>query len=257
MKRVGIALSLVIVAVLSMNGFLMAKTGWEEHNLKGKVKERILIYYKIEYKNGEPIKIMSLEHITKYNINGYKYEDCSYKADKALKFMLKYNYDDRGKLIEELFFNERIQFVNKKVYKYDDDEETLIEELNYDAEGELRSKKEYKYDDNGNLIKDIIYNIAGMPTSYTEYKYDNNRNRIEWAGYLVDKTLIFKIQYTYDENGNWIETANYDKNGTKESRSTCKYDDKGNEIEWIYYDINAAGDEIIRTIVDINHEFWE
>jgi hypothetical protein len=211
-------LTLAFISLTSLfycqNSPIHVKNGWEEENLKGKVKS--------------------------YTESKYGAEDRFGKIQKKNLYAKYTNkYDDKGNKIEKSLYNRAGSLDSKETYKYDyDDKGNKIKVNIYDAEGDLSLwsvKCTNKYDDKGNLIEQNVYNaVSGILYRVETYKYDDK-------GYMIEKNIGDKCTNKYDDKGNLIEQNVYNVDGTLDDKYTYKYDDKGNEIERNFYNGNADG----------------
>ena len=129
MKKL-LLLTLAIATLTSM-GYSQTtpakKNGWEEANLKGKVKSLTESKYGAEDRFGE-----------------------IQKKESSLSSKETYKYDDKGNLIEKNNYNAD-GFYYKHTKKFDD-KGNKIEENYYNADG-FDYKHTYKYDDKGYFIE--------------------------------------------------------------------------------------------------------
>ena len=165
------------------------KNGWEEANLKGKVKSFTESKYGAEDRFGE-----------------------IQKKESSLYSKETYKYDDKGNEIEENTYNAdgSLFFV------------PVFQEIVKNHES-LSSTIIIKYDDKGNRIEENIYKVikgdsingqvvGGGVSNYTiTYKYDDKGNKIEAIWCRSDGSLFEKETYKYefDEKGNWIKKISF------------------------------------------------
>ncbi len=223
------------------------KNGWDELNLKRKVKSVTEVPYEAKEKNGKIIKGKrtggfwdnckylfdskgnKIEEYS-YNLNGSLYDKTTfqyntngniikaniYNSDTILYRKTIYKYDANGKLIEELCGTSFGTLEGKVNYKYDY-RGSMIEFNFKSLDGRLKSKATYKYNANGDVIKFCIFNSDGS-NSKTSYKYDANGNKIEEnctsdGRKKIDKYKYREIyKYEYDKKGNWIRKITYRNN---------------------------------------------
>lgn len=172
------------------------------------------------------------------------------KGDTIECSELMYEFDNKNRLVKEEYCFMDLLF--SYTYKYDENGK-LIERINFN-----QLDRKYEYDVSGNQVKELMFDSEGLIGSWS-YKYDNKGNRIERTGYLGDSFVERWIKI-YDQRGRKIKeymvdkypdtiptyqvtTFEYDKKGrlTKmhttdpeakvHSISTYKYDDNDNLIE--------------------------
>ena len=235
-------------------------TGWEKDGLKGKVKEHIEIYYKVQH-----VKEMESKTISKYDVKGNKTEVTCYNIENANESLLGkdvFKYDNNGNMIEQVRHKADRALAMKIILKYDDKGNQVEEDYydpyggslegqdiyKYDNKGNRIERIDsiscrkwiYKYDGNGNQIEEVFYEGDGSLSTKLIYKYNDKGKKIECAGYDA-KGLTHKLIYKYDDKENQVEECCYNfkiENGALTDKTIWKYDDKGNQIEEEFYQVN-------------------
>lgn len=126
----------------------------------------------------------------------------------------------------------------KSKYNYDQDGR-LLEEIVYDEDGDVESKKRREYNQDGKLVKEVYQHRGGRCYCYT-YEYDKNGNLVEeicddngdWSRkrYQYNAKGCLEDVYEYTEpNSIYVRRTNYTYNGKGLLRHKYVY-------EWIYVD---------------------
>lgn len=179
-----------------------------------------------------------LDATVNYDENGNNLEYISYNDGKT-HYRYSYKYNDKGKLIERVYYDSAgvIQFKNS--YKDGLNEENC-QILYTDATGTLPVKDSIKYYENGNIRQQVYYDSAGLNRFWDRYEYDENGNLIESVDYEASVSNTFRYGYKYDENGYLIEFSFSQKQSYKPQITKYKNDAYGNILKAIYYN---GGDE--------------
>ena len=212
---------------------------------------------KISYKYDAASNVIELAY---YDKNNRLYND-GYKAP-----ITKYSYDNQNRLIEESYFNDRLELIDgvaKTKFTYDQNgnvqSKSYFDKSDYPSpmyEDYPNVKEVYTYNDRNKLTQVIYVDrndqlVNGM-TGYAkcEYTYHANgqRNIIKEYSYLDGSQSQLNIS-KYEPNGGLIEVSNYDsQDSLVELYSDYgmfaiirhKNDSKGYRIETSYYDKNDA-----------------
>jgi len=158
-----------------------------------------------------------------------------YKPHLRAKYIHKYEYDEKGNMVEWARYNFQGELEVKGIYKYDE-KGNRLEKTWYDSQGALKDRFFYKYDGKGNEIEATRYDSDGWLKHKWLMKYDHRGNMIEQ---ISDFYLWSKSTYKYDEKGNMIEELQYDSKGNLEWKTICKYDEKGNMVEKVKRCVDA------------------
>jgi len=163
----------------------------------------------------------------KYNAAGKKTEAIKYsyygsqKNKKIIDTRSIYQYDDKGRLIEELRYGELLDFMVQKVevpikfsYIYDLNDNIIEESCFYKT---LAYKANYNYDTKNVLIKQVLIEKAKIDTAILKDGVISQRTITNRNNYLENR--IYK--YEYDSKGNWIKLnilATVSENEKKQTR---------------------------------------
>ncbi len=111
---------------------MMAQQKPGKHNLE--VKE-----WNTDVKTG----VRVLDHVTIYNANGRKIEETEYTTSK-MKWRKRYEYDNSGKMIRELVYDDRnrLTYIKKLEYNATGHKRT---QTTSNAKGKVISIKNYEY----------------------------------------------------------------------------------------------------------------
>lgn len=84
-----------------------------------------------------------LDHVTIYNADGRKVEEIEYNSS-GQKWRKRYEYDDAGRAVKELVYNERNRLDNMKKFEYNEFGRKKTQ-YTYNAKGKLTAIKVYEY----------------------------------------------------------------------------------------------------------------
>jgi hypothetical protein len=155
------------------------------------------------------------------------YKDLRY-SDVVFPAVLRFIYDNSGKntkIIEEVYWDDKIAYCNEIVYTYNDKGQKIKGEGHNDK-GEVWHTEEYIYDAHGKLIKETY-------TQHTEriiYTYDANMNITHVEEYHNDR-LSCTTDRTFNEDGKIVKEVEFHSYTSGETRlvntTTYCYDDNG------------------------------
>ena len=118
----------------------------------------------------------------------------------------KYEYDEKGNLVEKNTYNDIHQIVNVWKYTYDDQDRLILEETpEIDASDYYHKYLKYIYDDHGREKKLEYYNVDNVLIRYTE-KFYKETSTIEFR-YDKNGNQTAKYQHFFDKWGNLTETV--------------------------------------------------
>lgn len=261
MKKIGLALVLLFgVMFVSCGGAGVKKTDWENHGLKGSVKqvkecvrnmpdnERSFI---AKDRDTTGIGEYDIVRVYEFNEGGYLTELRSTSSNA--KLYEKYLYDKDGNLtMIEMYVDDKlvrtfihrysasgrltsISSVNAESKKVDgstffeyDKNGNVIKEINKDAEGNKMGEIVYKNDAKGRHISMMAYDPNGKSSDIeTLYDYDNQNNitKIETKDMLLkNSTSQELLYYDKDEKGNWTRRETiFMQNRVQEVKRTHLY----------------------------------
>lgn len=174
------------------------KYGGSDKIYKNYYDNNLLIKQEYYYRNEKDTRLSMIYYYT-YNpdstINTEIYKDSdgrvyweskyNYKTVNNKRELTIYKYDDKGKLLQELF------------YKYDSIGRVIQEPWEYD--GTILGTIKYDYFGKDSVHETIIDNDIENPDSFYSYRIDKN------GDYLENDDSDTKYKWKYDEFGNWIE----------------------------------------------------
>lgn len=138
---------------------------------------------------------------------------------------IKYSYDEKGNLIEEITefcYSDPVSVFIER-YSYDDYGNLLKAT---DEDGNLNYSFEYTYDDAGNILTQTP--IGSNSLSRSEYSYDSMGKMTSERTYYSNGSPLSCS--TYDKNGKMLTCESYNEDGTVQSRTEYAYDEHGNSI---------------------------
>lgn len=153
----------------------------------------------------------------------------------------KYNYDDKGNILEEFSYESDGKLSDKTIYQYDN-QQRLTESRVYGSDGSLSYTNTNTYDDKGNIINENLEFVSGGGY-YGNNKFNSNGDLIEWFWFGPDGKFNAHYSYIYDNAKNKMEAIVYDSTGSIKSKEAYKYDNQGKMIEKICMD---SGSSIIK-----------
>jgi YD repeat-containing protein len=150
------------------------------------------------YRNGEP----GLSFYTKYDGKGNVIEFSIKGIDSIVRVLKKFSYDKKGRVIQQLNYEQFTHEITNNITKQYDANDNLI--IQFDSIKLYRQL--HKYDANNLLIE--LINSDGLTS---KFKYDSHHNLIELIGFYKNGEIVTKMQwkYTYDSFGNIIKSVEY------------------------------------------------
>jgi hypothetical protein len=240
----------------------ITKTDAEDDDLKGKVKSLHEAAYKAadkfgELKTGDALydRILSIFDDRGNKIENYFYADESYFNGKE-----EYTFDDKGRRVGWIKYNDAGVETDRWVAKYDDDDflleqsmtcsDTLVnwrqvfrydkkgnrvEMIKYNHEGQSVERWRYQYNRYNLLREQTVYNANGSMANIEEYKYDERGNRTEWSKRTMGGASSGKWFAKYDKKNRLVEHNMVDSSGGFFSKESWIYDERGNNIAYCNY----------------------
>lgn len=200
------------------------------------VKSYTEIVYKVSENAGVIKKDYKGRWITyKFNELGNKSEVINYEPYNGhIRLYKKYNYDDKGKLLEINCFDGNGTLLTKHSFKHDSQGNDSLEIINNFQNNKTTIYK-YTYDKNGNKLSMNGLNHIGIKFIFEQFKYDLKGNIIEELSFKPDDILSHKFIYKYDAENKLVEkrTFYYSIDST-ENIYFYKYDLENNLIEEHY-----------------------
>ena len=131
-RRIFLILSIILVSTSFLTGQTTSDKREKRKNLTVK-----------EWNTNAATKTRYLDHVTKYNANGYKIEEIEY-ANYGQKSRVTYEYNENGKCIKETEYDSRNKPVRIRKFEYYPDG-SKKKQYNYNPSGKLETTKEFEY----------------------------------------------------------------------------------------------------------------
>lgn len=201
------------VTILLFSNIQSAKA-IELDSVKGGYK-RAIMYSQFFYEGLSDLKSKTIFQEYLFLENG-KVKSRQHKGDKFDMF-----YNDDGKLIKILEYNDYILLSKMRIFNYID--KYKVEETELNADSISLENKLYTYDSNGRLLSEFIWN-------------DRKQNELKYNYVTDDKGRVIKMDYgaewyylyKYDDSDNLIEMIDMN---FEEIKHVYKYDEYNNPIE--------------------------
>ena len=175
--------------------------------------------------------------VIKEQTSNYYYGNVVYEYDEfgnlIRDFYKEYAYDEKGNLIEETFYDEEGNFVEKIGYKYDSTGK-LIQMMHYSESGNALGWTQYEYAPGGEIVNEVYYDENGQISYWFGYAYN--------ADGIVEKKIYHESDgdiaywYEYDAAGNQLREIHNSSNGKVNWWNELVYDEKGNVLSEVEYD---------------------
>ena len=172
-------------------------TGWEEYDLKGRVKRLTIRTFKAHNESGKLVK-----------------------GDLWSTTIVDFSED--GRSLQEERINE-----SKKTYVYLD-MQTVIN--HYDADGSLKNKKITAYTDWGDIKNIVEVNAEGVELSRTNYVYNKDRQLVERIHQDIGFSYTREANIQYDTIGHEIRCERYSRDNLLKEVEINSYDLNGKRI---------------------------
>ena len=128
---------ILLLAILSMTCLsLLAQTNEEKREKRKNLTIK-------EWNTNAATQTRFLDHITKYNAQGFKTEEIEY-ANYGQKSKITYEYDASGKCVKEVEYDGRNKVLRIRKFEYYTDG-SKKKQYNYLPSGKLESSKEFEY----------------------------------------------------------------------------------------------------------------
>ena len=159
-----------------------------------------------------------------YNENGDQIEMRIYDNLKnILEDKMVSCYDNRGNLLEDLWYkNDTSLYITYK-YKYDDDN-NQIEYYYHETDPKYNRKTTYKFDNRNNIIEEVEYNNSVKNEYSYRYIYNQKLNKLEYALSIRNNEVYLNESHIFDEEGNEISSS------YSNSRTVNRLYDKWNNL---------------------------
>jgi len=251
------------------------ETGWENEQLKGRVKSCRILYYNAIIVSGNVSKSNNVPFEESYSLfdtrgNEIESSDRNSSTHKNVKIISTYNSTEYCTKTVKYEYNGKDTTIQVALHKYDDkgnEAETQLSLLSktssengngslkaiykYDVNGNLLQgnyikgndttlpQNVYTYDKQGNVTEDDFYNGSENLQTRTINVYNVKGTKTERTDYWYNDgpAVVKKLVCQYDEHGNVIKGDEYDAVGTLLANGSFKiyYDNVGNRIKQIEY----------------------
>jgi hypothetical protein len=165
-----------------------------------------------------------------YNENGDRIEMRIYDNLKnILEDKMVSCYDNRGNLLEDLWYkNDTSLYITYK-YKYDDDN-NQIEYYAFQKDSKNDSKTTYKFDNRKNIIEKVEYNNSGEIEDMYRYIYNQKLNKLEYGLSIRNNKVYLNESHIFDDEGNEISSS-YNTRPTIINRMYDKWNNLTEEVK--------------------------
>lgn len=135
-----------------------------------------------------------------------------YQSDGSLFYTIKSDYDQRGLITSESWFDTSNRMIRRFLYAYDAKGELSTQHL-YDARSRLEGHHSYTYDKRGNLLERRWHGADGKRRNGYAYVY-GPMDRVATIKVLNDKgNPIMRKEFAYDAIGNVVRERWFDQRG--------------------------------------------
>lgn len=132
MKKILLILSIALVSM----SFLMGQTTTDKREKKKNLTIK-------EWNTSAATKTRYLDHVTKFDANGFKIEEIEY-ANYGQKTRTTFEYNEAGKCIKQTEYDSRNKPVRIRKFEYYPDG-SKKKQYNYSPSGKLETTKEFEY----------------------------------------------------------------------------------------------------------------
>ena len=280
MKIIVLATAFLALSVLSYSA--EKATDMEKLGLKGKVKERICLNYKMNGKDS----ILDHKMVQKFNENGCLIEELLINSQNITNWKNSFIYNSDNKLVKKEVYLGDNQLSEQHLYYYENT--TNIRDNTINIKDNTTNIVYYLFDNNNNMIKsnnikiDYIYDTKNRITNeYVKknyikiYQYNNN-NKISGISLTLigdSEDLYINQIYTYDDQSRISSITNINKNNQKDSYiEIYSYNSRGNlneikkinpssktafytsQYKYIFGDtINLTNNDVITSYENVNY----
>lgn len=158
-------------------------------------------------------------------------DSSSKRFDTVLTKRMYMEYDTNGNKVHEYYYDEKGNITCNPAcsmqYQYDD-RGRVVEQRNYNNNQQLQWIESFLYDTSGRLFSEHRFFSYDSSKENVRYVYDNDSTE-EAFGRASYDTVDHHVKWEYDHHGNLIqETAN----GITIDKYSYQYDDSGRTIGW-------------------------
>lgn len=156
-------------------------------------------------------------------------------ADGKLSWKMLYEYDAKGRKIEEASYNAAEVLMNKTIWKYPSDKQ--IEESFYNADGALLSRTITKLDEQKRNSEVATYRGDGSLDEKKVYTYNDAGKLAEVAYSDATGSQLKRVVYRFDASYTVTEKQTYNSRNKLSVRVIFKYDSVGNIVKETTYNV--------------------
>lgn len=205
--------------------------------------------YEHIYRFGKPIKRGKLVEFLLFDKNENIKSRQFYGRRKKKRDIIKYTYNSKNQLIEEVRVSIRHKLRKKTKYEYHSSGKKLLEK-EYSSAGKLIKKTQYIFPDNKNhWTKRIKYHSDDVYSKTKVTEFDSKGRRKAGVVYKKNNKIKYKFKIEgHDQFGNELDKIFFRPNGKYLLRYTRKWDDKNRIIYKVYegkykikYEYNSNG----------------
>lgn len=164
---------------------------------------------------------------TVYDMQGNLMEEHKFTLDGEFEDKTLYRYNDKGKLIEEVYYYEEEEIAQRKVIERDENERIILEFMKYSDGSE--DVIHFHYDDSGRLVEKVTIDGDGNTEEKEIFEYEGNRVVSEKM-FDEELNLVSQKDYQYDKEGRVIKSNSWDKEDEMKIDVENEYDEKGNLV---------------------------
>lgn len=140
-------------------------------------------------------------------------------------------YNENGKLIKDLRFNEKGDIRYSYLIEYDDNNQ-MIKQTGYNESGEISTVLTYKYDSNGNRTDYFQHKPDGTLLNHQKRTYNKKNLNTELHNNLKYGHGYYRSsKYFYNENGQYSKIKSFNPKGKLIRLSKYEYDENGNKYK--------------------------
>ena len=183
---------------------------------------------RVDHEDGTPV----LEIENEYDDQGNLICKTDYTNQERHKYI--YEYDNRGNMLSQIYYNKNGTVTSSYSYTYDD-RGNLLCEIYYSSDGTINRKFQYTYDQKGNKVDEFLY-YGSDDTTHRSYTYDKQGNMLSSSTFAEDGSIASQQIYTYDKKGNKTSEAFIKADGVESYRKEYTYDSHGNVTGMTQYD---------------------
>lgn len=248
--RSSLLLPILIVAMLcacQMSPEVTTRSDLDLRNLKGNVKTITEINYTVNGKYKTTILFNEQGFITEqatYNPDGSlirkwvnEYDDQNrqltrhcYVLDDSLSYILRYHYNNHGKLASTQLQAPDGTPIRKYTTHYDD-RQNVIKETALAEDATFKYLVLHKYNAQNKVAEEVYIDSMRNNTYKQIYKYNNELLIDEISLKSPDDSLIKKTRYTYLADKKLDKAYNYNTRGELVSVKSYTYDELSNVVE--------------------------